>query len=47
MTSDSVHTSDIQATGLTLPGGDLDVVILGVGSELQTAGSGFSGHEVH
>ncbi|KFM25079.1 Poly(A) RNA polymerase protein 2 [Auxenochlorella protothecoides] len=34
-----------QATGLTLPGGDLDVVILGVGSELQTAGSGFSGHE--
>ncbi|KFM25080.1 Poly(A) RNA polymerase protein 2 [Auxenochlorella protothecoides] len=34
-----------QATGLTLPGGDLDVVILGVGSELDTAGSGFSARE--
>ncbi|GAB4814301.1 hypothetical protein N2152v2_001347 [Parachlorella kessleri] len=31
-----------QATGLALPGSDLDIVILNVGPHLQRAGSGFS-----
>ena len=31
-----------QATGLALPGADLDVVVLGASSELQRAGSGFT-----
>lgn len=31
-----------QATGLALPGGDLDIVILGVGPQLTRAGSGFT-----
>ena len=31
-----------QATGLALPGADLDVVVLGASEELRRAGSGFS-----
>ena len=31
-----------QATGLALPGADLDVVVLGASTELQRAGSGFT-----
>ncbi len=35
-----------QATGLALPGSDLDIVILNVGPHLQRAGSGFSQAQV-
>jgi DNA polymerase sigma len=31
-----------QATGLALPGGDLDIVVLGVGPQLQRAATGFT-----
>ncbi len=31
-----------QATGLALPGADLDIVVLGVSAKLARAGSGFS-----
>ena len=31
-----------QATGLALPGADLDVVVLGASTQLQRAGSGFT-----
>lgn len=31
-----------QATGLALPGGDLDIVVLGIGPQLQRAASGFT-----
>ena len=31
-----------QATGLALPGSDLDIVVLGAGDTLERAGSGFS-----
>lgn len=31
-----------QATGLALPGSDLDIVVLGVGATLKRAGSGFT-----
>lgn len=34
----------VQATGLALPGADLDVVVLGAHSELQTPAQGYS-HE--
>lgn len=32
----------LQATGLALPGSDLDIVVLGVGATLTRAGTGFS-----
>ena len=35
-----------QATGLALPGADVDIVVLGVGPELKRAGSGFSFKQV-
>ena len=35
-----------QATGLALPGSDLDLVVLGVGPPLERAGGGFGPKEV-
>ena len=32
----------LQATGLALPGSDLDIVVLGVGATLARAGTGFT-----
>ncbi len=40
--SSSPSPSHPQATGLALPGSDLDIVILGVGAQLARAASGFS-----
>jgi hypothetical protein len=36
-----------QATGLSLPGADLDIVVLGVGAQLTRAASGFHPEQVH
>lgn len=35
-----------QATGLALPGADLDIVVLGVGPTLSRAGTGFTAAQV-
>ena len=35
-----------QATGLALPGADLDIVVLGVGPTLTRAGTGFTAAQV-
>lgn len=36
----------LQATGLALPGSDLDIVVLNVGPHLQRAGTGFTQAQV-
>ena len=38
----SVHLFGSQATGLALPGSDLDVVVLGLSDELASPASGFT-----
>ena len=38
----SVHLFGSQATGLALPGSDLDVVVLGISDELASPASGFT-----